>query len=262
MINNFCICGCGEKIIPSKSRPNLYPKCIRGHHMRLKHHKKRQSKLTIENLKGYKRPDSIKKQISETMKTKKINVGSTNPMFGKIGHWANKNRPDMSGENHPLYGIKRPKLAKNRLGSKNPAWKGGLPNCKDCNKKLKHPKSLRCVKCNSKFFSGKNSPSFGKLPPATNKWVKYKNINFRSSWEANFAKWLDLSDIKWLYESETFDLGNTTYTPDFYLPEFDCYIEIKGYWYSNGKIKFHKFQKNFDVLLFDEYKLKEYGILI
>jgi hypothetical protein len=77
-------------------------------------------------------------------------------------------------------------------------------------------------------MSGKNSHRFGK-PPIHGKRIRYKDICFRSSWEVAYAKYLDKNQIKWLYESKTFDLGNCTYTPDFYLPEKNEYIEIKGY---------------------------------
>jgi predicted nuclease of restriction endonuclease-like RecB superfamily len=65
----------------------------------------------------------------------------------------------------------------------------------------------------------------------------------RSNWEVAYAKWLDKQNIKWQYEQQTFDLGDTTYTPDFYLPETDTYIEIKGYWYNISKKKFKLFKK-------------------
>ncbi|KKL59181.1 hypothetical protein LCGC14_2217940 [marine sediment metagenome] len=64
----------------------------------------------------------------------------------------------------------------------------------------------------------------------------------RSSYEIAYAKWLDKQNIKWKYESKTFDLGNTTYTPDFYLPKTNKYIEIKGYWREDAKKKFKKFK--------------------
>jgi len=36
----------------------------------------------------------------------------------------------------------------------------------------------------------------------------------------------------WIYEYEPliFPYGNKHYTPDFYLPEFHCFVEIKGFW--------------------------------
>lgn len=88
--------------------------------------------------------------------------------------------------------------------------------------------------------SGKKSNFYGKtLRP---KWGKYKNINMRSNWEIWFAQFLDLSGYKWQYEPKRFNLGDSTYTPDFYLPEFDCYIEIKGWFPIEIKNKIDKFK--------------------
>ena len=64
----------------------------------------------------------------------------------------------------------------------------------------------------------------------------------RSSYEIAYAKYLDNMNIEWQYESTTFNLGDTTYTPDFYLPDRDKYIEIKGWWREDAKIKFKKFK--------------------
>ena len=53
------------------------------------------------------------------------------------------------------------------------------------------------------------------------------------NWEVEFAKLLDEKDIKWIYTNDKFDYVYENkihkYYPDFYLPEFDTYIEIKGY---------------------------------
>lgn len=108
---------------------------------------------------------------------------------------------------------------------------------------------------------GKNHPFFGKI--IHGKWGKYKGIWMRSSWEVAFTYWLDLSGIKWLYESKTFDLGNTTYTPDFYLPEFNCYIEIKGYWRDDAKKKFSLFRRkyfNIKIAVLEYKQLKILGV--
>lgn len=90
----------------------------------------------------------------------------------------------------------------------------------------------------------------GRLPNHI-KRIKYKNLQMRSTWEIKYAKYLDKQGIKWLYESKTFDLGNTTYTPDFYLPETKEYIEIKGYWHNDALNKFLAFE-----LLYPEIKIK------
>ncbi len=65
-------------------------------------------------------------------------------------------------------------------------------------------------------------------------------------------------------EPKTFCLGNCTYTPDFYIPKWNCYIEIKGYWRNDTKYKFYKFKRiysNINIYLFYKNKLKTLGIL-
>lgn len=53
------------------------------------------------------------------------------------------------------------------------------------------------------------------------------------NWEVEFAKILDKKNIKQVYTKDKFDyLYNKEihkYNPDFYLSEFDTYVEIKGY---------------------------------
>lgn len=103
------------------------------------------------------------------------------------------------------------------------------------------------------IFKGKKSPRFGKV--SHSKYIKYKDIWMHSTWEVIYAKYLDKNNIKWQYESKAFDLGDTTYTPDFYLPEKDLYIEVKGYWRVDAKNKFKLFQKlysNITILIIDQ----------
>jgi hypothetical protein len=58
-------------------------------------------------------------------------------------------------------------------------------------------------------------------------------VRFAHNSERQFATLLDFYLIEWRYEPTTFDIewdrqGNPTqrFSPDFYLPEFDLYIEI------------------------------------
>ena len=86
----------------------------------------------------------------------------------------------------------------------------------------------------------------------------------RSSWEVAYAKWLDKNGYKWQYESKTFDLGNSSYTPDFYLPKKDMYIEIKGYYRESFIKKFKKFKKMYpeiNIQIENKKLLKEAGII-
>lgn len=58
--------------------------------------------------------------------------------------------------------------------------------------------------------------------------TRYKGYRFRSRLEARWAVFLDAMGVDYEYELEGFDLGDFWYLPDFYLPEHECWIEIKG----------------------------------
>jgi len=83
----------------------------------------------------------------------------------------------------------------------------------------------------------------------------------RSSYEIAYAKYLDKKGIKWLYEPKAFDLGRTTYRPDFYLPETDKYIEIKGWITDKAKKKMNKFKNRYPKINFNILTKKELLIL-
>lgn len=63
----------------------------------------------------------------------------------------------------------------------------------------------------------------------------YADEAFRSSWELRVAQALDALGVRWLYEHKRFDLGTQTYAPDFYLPDGNCYYEVKGYFGPKSK---------------------------
>jgi hypothetical protein len=63
--------------------------------------------------------------------------------------------------------------------------------------------------------------------------LPHEQVDFAHNSERQFAKLLDFYEIEWRYEPTTFDIdwdhqGDPTqrFSPDFYLPEFDLYIEI------------------------------------
>lgn len=58
--------------------------------------------------------------------------------------------------------------------------------------------------------------------------TEYNNIQFRSRLEARWAEWLDSQDFVWSYEPEGFEIHETYYLPDFYLPEINTILEVKG----------------------------------
>ena len=56
----------------------------------------------------------------------------------------------------------------------------------------------------------------------------YKKRRFRSRLEARYAVLLDALGVTWEYEKEGYELDGMLYLPDFWLPEQDCWLEIKG----------------------------------
>jgi hypothetical protein len=84
----------------------------------------------------------------------------------------------------------------------------------------------------------------------------------RGTWELSTARFLSMNNIKWQYEHKTFKFKNYKYTPDFYLPEFNLYIEVKGHWYLNSKKKYLSFKQKFgNIILFNKKMLKKLGVL-
>ena len=150
-------------------------------------------------------------------------------------------------------------------GERSHSWKGGKPHCIDCGKELgiyAYNKKSRCRKCFGLSRRGKNHPMFGKS--ANWKRIKYKKIWMRSTWEIAYAKYLDNLNIKWQYESKVFNLGDTTYTPDFYLPESDTYIEIKGWMRKQTEEKIKKlflFFPKINFLILNKKELKKLNII-
>lgn len=75
-------------------------------------------------------------------------------------------------------------------------------------------------------------------------WFTVNGVKVQGTWEKKVAlklcemgiTWIKLRTHRdiWKYEID----GQTrSYTPDFYLPLFDLYLEIKGYWWGNDKEK-------------------------
>lgn len=56
----------------------------------------------------------------------------------------------------------------------------------------------------------------------------YHGVLFRSRTEARWAIFFDALGIKWIYEPEAYSLPSGNYLPDFFLPEHNLFVEIKG----------------------------------
>lgn len=93
--------------------------------------------------------------------------------------------------------------------------------------------------------------------------TEYEGYTFRSRTEARWAVFFDALRIKWDYEPQGFEFGGKGYLPDFWLPDLNKWVEIKGEqptleeshkcsWLADGT--------HADVLLFwDAPRCPEYG---
>jgi hypothetical protein len=84
-------------------------------------------------------------------------------------------------------------------------------------------------------------------PSVKGGWREDLDKYFRSSWEANYARYLNYIKEPWEYEPKEFEFpikrGNRTYKPDFWLPKKQNWIEIKGYMDQKSKTKLNRFKK-------------------
>jgi hypothetical protein len=76
------------------------------------------------------------------------------------------------------------------------------------------------------------------------RWVWYDGVHMRSTWEARFAAAMNRRRIQWQYEPTTFDLGSTTYTPDFRTAD-GVYWEVKGWLNDAAQRKLAEFRRQF-----------------
>lgn len=72
-------------------------------------------------------------------------------------------------------------------------------------------------------------------------WSDRHKIAFRSKYEQKFANYLTDEGFVFEYEPYSFLLDSGSYTPDFYLPDSDLFVEVKGSWGFGSKSKMKRF---------------------
>mgnify|MGYP000524466618 CR=1 FL=1 len=97
------------------------------------------------------------------------------------------------------------------------------------------------------------------------KIVEYNGIKLKGKWELKVAKWLDGQNIYWQNEPSGFPYhwnnADRLYFPDFYLPEHNIYIEVKGYKTERDEAKWTQFTERL-VVIDKKYidNLEEYDV--
>src|SRR4051794_23364411 len=65
----------------------------------------------------------------------------------------------------------------------------------------------------------------------------FRNRRFRSRREARWAVFFSRLGASWEYEPEGFELPSGRYLPDFWLVEFNCWVEVKGTYPTEREIR-------------------------
>lgn len=89
----------------------------------------------------------------------------------------------------------------------------------------------------------------------------YKGCKLKGTWELKTAEWLDSYGVTWINEQIAHKYiwkdKERLYYPDFYIPEYDFYIEVKGFVTDRDKAKWEQFKDK--LIVFDKdiiYNLK------
>jgi hypothetical protein len=86
---------------------------------------------------------------------------------------------------------------------------------------------------------------------ARSRRYSYRNESFDGTWELKLAIWFDQHQVPWVRNKQSFTYEfdkPRRYVPDFYLPELDCYVEVKGWKTLKDEAKWSQFTKKLIVL--------------
>jgi hypothetical protein len=94
---------------------------------------------------------------------------------------------------------------------------------------------------------------------------KYNGVILHGTWELKYAQYLDINHIKWDRVKCSFPYffkGKwRRYTPDFYLPKTDEYVEIKGYKREIDDAKWSQFPSDKKLIVLMGNDLKLLGVI-
>ena len=96
--------------------------------------------------------------------------------------------------------------------------------------------------------------------------IEYRGVDLHGTWELKYAQYLDDNNISWMRNIETFEYyfeGTLRrYTPDFYLPSIDEYVEIKGFSVEKDLAKWSQFPSDKKLKILMRKDLEDLGILL
>lgn len=223
-------------------RTNKYREKMRIKRLGYKLSIETKNKIGLSN-KGKKRTDDAKLKMS----IKKKGVNRDKEIMNKL-HFSN-------------IGKKRTEEFSKRVSKIHKGKIVSLETRNKISKKLKgHKKSKeQCLKqsimLRKAFLEGTR-----KINPPKHQHINYMGADLWNKSELKVATWLQENGYKWEHESQQcrFLLPNgRTYIIDFYLPELNIYIEVKGWWKSYSKYKVLEAQKaGLDLRIIDKRNIK------
>ncbi len=213
----------------------------------------KQGATWADTLKIHKCSDkTLQKAINMFDASRKVN-GETKPIIRRVkGKVERKSRlpegleekmiASYVGSNKSMMGINK-EFGRSRGTMESIRKRNGLPVSKWVSPPLT-AEHKRKISENHHDVSGKNNPMYGKSP-GHGKWVYVDHLGkkVRSTWEYEIALMLFDLGIKHKYESDRIYMRNKTYMPDFYLPDYDLFIEVKGWMNNRSKKTLRQFFK-------------------
>ena len=107
--------------------------------------------------------------------------------------------------------------------------------CEYCGVDYQRPKNRETKYCGKDCQNKAQSSGLHEIPSSGRLGFRYdlpSNYFFKSSLEADYARWCEAINKPYIYEHKTFtvqyDGKDKQYTPDFYHPDEDKYVELKA----------------------------------
>jgi len=122
----------------------------------------------------------------------------------------------------------------------------------DASKKQKHSEETKDkISKSIRKAIERNPDAYTSSNRGRTKQIIYDGIKFQGKWELEFYQYCVQKSILIVRSNEWFEYewnGIRKYFPDFYLPNLDAYIEVKGYETERDRAKWKYFPKKLIVI--------------
>lgn len=172
----------------------------------------------------------ISKKQHEIRCKKNPNKINVKPSYGMLGK---------KGANQYTYGAEVKESTRKKLSD------AGKKQIWTEERKEKHSIAMKqAVKNNPEAYTSSNR--------GRTKQIIYNGIKFHGGWELEFYQYCEKNNISVERNFESFEYewnGIRSYFPDFYLSDFDLYVEIKGYKTDRDVAKWKNFPKKLKIIM-------------